>query len=79
MDSRNGTLEENFGVEQKTKSMSVELFPLCFSLRFCSPADWGKFLPAPSSWFRWHFQCHFQKKETDKADVFSVSLCNFNN
>ena len=31
-------------------------------------------LPTPSSWFRWHFQFYFVKKETDKADVFSTSL-----
>ena len=31
-------------------------------------------LPTPSSWFRWHFQFYFVKKETDKADVFSKSL-----
>ena len=29
--------------------------------------DRRNLLPTPSSWFRWHFQFYFIKKETDKA------------
>ena len=60
MESWTGVLEWSHGLEYWSGTLGG--------------ADRRNLLPTPSSWFRWHFQFYFVKKEIDKADVFSTSL-----
>ena len=62
---------------RKLNQCLLSFFLFAFLFGFVLRLIGANFCPRPLPGLGGIFSIIFQKKETDKADVFSVSLCNF--